>query len=318
MRQTTRPHTPVEAHQRLAILLDDTMATVSEIITSTSATTDTPSDDFKRAVDIAKRLLDTMQAVCTPVSEQTTATKTVPQSRTYATAAREAATKDAEVRTVGPTIPNSSRKTPKSKPKTPPPSDKSAMPSNRLVLRFRDPLKTTLHPLLICEALNMELPRHTQVAGVNFSRGGNLVLHVLAPSSAGLLAEHSGVIARTLDRVLGVKPLAFDLGERWHHIVCHQVPVPHHRRELLTAEIGNELVEWNKVEGGDKDYVSSLVLCPKEDLDKRLFVTIKITLKNEESARRLCSQGIFLFGTHCRVATYRHRRAKARDASIPH
>jgi hypothetical protein len=109
---------------------------------------------------------------------------------------------------------------------TPPLSDKSCLPSTHLVLWFGDLLETSLPPLLICEVLNMELPPHTKIAGVNFSHAGNIMLYVLASSPASLLAEHIGAIAITLGHVLGVIPVAFDLGEHLHYV---KVPVPHYR-----------------------------------------------------------------------------------------
>jgi hypothetical protein len=88
-------------------------------------------------------------------------------------------------------------------------------------------------------------------------------------------------------------------------VVCHHVPVPEDKRESLDDEVNKELIEWNKVEGEGKDYVSSFMLCQKEDLEQRDFVTIRITLKNKETAQCLRSQGTFLFGSHCWVAVYR-------------
>jgi hypothetical protein len=99
----------MEAHQRLALLLDDAMETASEIIISMpAATTDAPSDDLKRVVNIAKCFFDTMQVVCTSNGGQTTATTTMPQSQTYVNVVQEAITKDTQVHFVGPTISNMS------------------------------------------------------------------------------------------------------------------------------------------------------------------------------------------------------------------
>jgi hypothetical protein len=278
------PHALGEAHQWLATLLSDAMAMASELASSTTATSDPSPNDFEKVIDTAKCLLNTLKAVCAPAIGQHAATETAPQGCTYANAAWEAATTDARICMAGPAKPDPSQKKPKSKPKIAPPSSDSSSPSTRLVLRFHKPIKTPPHPSRICEALNEKLPPHTKVAGANFSRTGNLVLHALAPSMASLLAEHSNVIVRTLDRILGVKPLALDLGKRWHHIVCHQVPIPHQKWEVLKAEIGQDLTEWNKVECEDKDYVSSLVLCPQDDLYYRTHITVKITLKKEEMA----------------------------------
>jgi hypothetical protein len=273
-----------------------------------TTTSDPPSEDLETAAKAIQGLLDTMQAIRTPHNGQRVATEVVPQRRTYANAAREAATR---TQSVDHAASDPRRKKPNPKPRShPPPPDKtSAPPATRLIVRLSGPLKRCPHPSQIRSAINKELPPQTRVAGANFSRAGNIVLHTLADTPASLLAEHSEVIAKTLFRELGVEPMSFDVGERWHHVVCHQVPVPGNRRECLSEEIGRELSVWNRVEGGGKDYVSSLALCQKEALSSKNFITVKITLKKEESVQRLRSHGVFLFGSYCRVATYRQRRA---------
>jgi hypothetical protein len=85
--------------------------------------------------------------------------------------------------------------------------------------------------------------------------------------------------------------------------------VPGNSQEHLSEAVGRELSVWNKVEGGGKDYISSLALCQREALRSKNFIMVKITLKKEESVQCLRSHGMFLFGSHCRVATYHQWRA---------
>jgi hypothetical protein len=151
-----------------------------------------------------------------------------------------------------------------------------------------------------------------KVAGVNFTHASHVVLHTVPSSSATLLAEHSDIIVKALKPVLGFDvPLAFDLSEHWHHVACHCVPVPFESRgKPMSLEIGQELVDWNNVEGGGRDFLTSLIICKKKETSRRKFVTLKITVKREETAQHLCSMGIFLFGAHCRVSTYHCRKSK--------
>jgi hypothetical protein len=46
------------------------------------------------------------------------------------------------------------------------------------------------------------------------------------------------------------------------------------------------------------------VLFQKEDYEHGDFVTIWDPWKQEEAAKHLCSQVVFLFGSHCRVSVY--------------
>jgi hypothetical protein len=88
--------------------------------------------------------------------------------------------------------------------------------------------------------------------------------------------------------------------------------VPHDSRgESLTAEIGQELMDWNNVEGGDWDFLTSLIMCQKEKMESSMHVTVRVTVKKEDTARHLCLKGVFIFSTHCRVAVYRRWKTKA-------
>jgi hypothetical protein len=129
-------------------------------------------------------------------------------------------------------------KKPKLKLRTPPfSSDKPVLP-NWLILRFHEPVSNQAHPSHICEALNDILPTHTQVAGVNYSCAGNIVLHAQAPSSAKLSAKHSKTIAKILPLYIGARPISFNIRE--HHVACHHVLVPEDKWESLDDEVNKE------------------------------------------------------------------------------
>lgn len=250
-----------------------------------------------------------------------TATTTVnttvePQSRTYANAARKA------VHTRNPNpdglaMPRPNSKKPRSRPPLPVSETRTQAlpPASRLILRYDTPPAKGPHPYKVRSALNEALPPNTRVAGVNYSRRGHVVLHARAPSSAASLMAHKDTILKVIESQLccGAEP-KLDLGEQWHKVVCHHVPIPRDKQgEKLPQHVGHELARWNDVDGEDRDYLTGMALCQKETLGKRDSLTIRITVKREETAKRLCSMGAFLFGLHCRVSVYRPRRNGAQD-----
>jgi hypothetical protein len=138
------------------------------------------------------------------------------------------------------------------------------------------------------------------------------VLYPQAPCTAALLAEHDRTILTALQPIFGdIDRPSIDIGERWHHVVCHRVPLPHDSRGDTTAvDVGQELAAWNNVDRGGKDYLASFVMCRREEIDAKSVVSVRLTLKREETVRRLCEEGVFLFGSHCRVSVYVPRKAK--------
>jgi hypothetical protein len=76
--QTMRPRSP-EAHTQLTLLLNNAMATATEVISNMTATSDPSSKDLETATTAIQSLLDTMQAMRTPHEGQRIATRIVPQ-----------------------------------------------------------------------------------------------------------------------------------------------------------------------------------------------------------------------------------------------
>jgi hypothetical protein len=142
------------------------------------------------------------------------------------------------------------------------------------------------------------------------------VLYPQAPCTAALLAEHNKAILKALEPMFGdINMPSVDLGERWHHVVCHRVPLPHDSRGDRTAtDIGQELTAWNNVSRRGRDYLASFVMCRSDELAAKQVVSIRLTLKKEETARHLCEEGVFLFGSHCHVSAYIPWKAKILSA----
>jgi hypothetical protein len=314
---TTTTHTSVDVdlYQRLVERLKAATATATALLSDPTATPEPLYDDLMSLGEIFLEFQDPDETAddTATTSDNTTVE---PQSRTYANAARKAV-HTRNPNPDGQATPGPNSKKPRSRP-PPPVSDTrtpALSPASRLILRYDTPPVKPPHPYEVRSALNEALPPNTRVAGVNYSRRGHVVLHARAPSSAASLMAHKDTILKVVESQLrlGVEP-KLDLGERWHKVVCHRVPIPRDKQgERLPQHVGHELARWNDVDGEGRDYLAGMALCQKEVLGKRDFLTIRITVKREETAKRLCSTGAFLFGSHCRVSVYRPRRNGAQD-----
>ena len=138
------------------------------------------------------------------------------------------------------------------------------------------------------------------------------MLYPQAPCTAALLAEHDRTILMALQPIFGdIDRPSIDIGEHWHHVVCHRVPLPHDSQGDRTAvDVGQELAAWNNVDRRGKDYLASFIMCQREEIDAKNTVSIRLTLKREETVRCLCEEGVFLFGSHCHVSVYVLQKAK--------
>jgi hypothetical protein len=60
-----------------------------------------------------------------------------------------------------------------------------------------------------------------------------------------------------------------------------------------------------------KDYQDSFMMCQRDEIMCLTLISVKLTLKREETAQHLCKEGVFLFGSHCQVSVYVPRKAKS-------
>ncbi|KAJ7455760.1 hypothetical protein FB451DRAFT_1515423 [Mycena latifolia] len=199
--------------------------------------------------------------------------------------------------------------------KAPPPPTTSRSAPQRLILRFANSsvIKSVSDPQRLRDSLNDALKGASRLRGVNLSRGGNLVLHTQAPYTAVQLREHEQTI-------WGVVRPYFTLGERdrprfhldkpWQRVVVHRVPV-------TTSSTSRSLVEelrWsNDGIGALADVMGVRDLCSLDGLQKRREglrqgvpqeTSLLLMLLNADVARRFLREGVFLYGSHCRVSVY--------------
>ncbi|KAF7366097.1 hypothetical protein MVEN_00486100 [Mycena venus] len=87
------------------------------------------------------------------------------------------------------------------------------------------------------------------LAGVHWTKGGNLALHPATEiCTAKFLAGQSDIIWLAIRSLLGLaddrpRPV-FDTDERWHSVVFHGVPVPAPREEALQFFTHERVDEW--------------------------------------------------------------------------
>jgi hypothetical protein len=98
-------------------------------------------------------------------------------------------------------------------------------------------------------------------------------------------------------------------------MVCHGVPIPHDSQgDNMASDVGEELATWNNVKRGGKDFLASFIMCRTEEMEtSKHVVSIRITLKKEETAQQLCEDGAFLFGSHCHISVYIPWKAKIQE-----
>jgi hypothetical protein len=168
------------------------MATALEFVSLAATTLDSPPEDFRSTIGLAKHLLNTLQAVYPPVEGPISAARSGQPHKMYATAAMEAATTNTSP--TGQSLPGPQQKKPKPKLNTPSSQRNDNPPTTQLILHFCDLIPKDPHPFHIHETINKILPSHTRVAGVNYTCAHNIVLHALPclPSTVTSSQRHSG------------------------------------------------------------------------------------------------------------------------------
>ncbi|KAJ7284367.1 hypothetical protein C8J57DRAFT_1288213 [Mycena rebaudengoi] len=243
-----------------------------------------------------------------------------PTKTTYATAAK-AATPLAQG---GPTAKPTTKK-PQQKPrlpdKAPPTPTASRSAPQRLILRFSNSsvIKALSDPQRLRDSLNEALNASgaSKLRGVNRSRGGNLVLHTQAPYTAVQLREHEQVIwkvVRPYFSLLEHDRPRFNLDKPWQRVVIHRVPVTDNSP---TRSLVEELRWSNDGTGTQADVMGVRDLCSFEGLQRRKeglqkgvpqVASFMLMLLSTDVARRFLREGVFLYGSHCRVSVYEPKK----------
>jgi hypothetical protein len=132
------------------------------------------------------------------------------------------------------------------------------------------------------------------IAGVQWTRNGNLVLHPATEvCTAKFLAEQDNTIWGAIRPLLRLPKTyscpEFDTDERWHSVVFHGVPVPSDRRaEAFTYAFVDSCVKFGGYQGKLKDFS---VLCRPEDLQTRNSLALRVSLSSEADALHLIKNG---------------------------
>jgi len=101
----------------------------------------------------------------------------------------------------------------------------------------------------------------------------------------------------------------------WHGVVVHGIPAA----PLWVA--------WN---GGGQDIWANLlqdngilaenvkdmrILCREEETELKEQLSLRLMFEDVNLARQVLSDGVFLFGSRCRVSQYRHHKQRNRPRS---
>ncbi|KAJ7325899.1 hypothetical protein DFH08DRAFT_941176 [Mycena albidolilacea] len=165
----------------------------------------------------------------------------------------------------------------------------------RVIIRPVTPLKRPSGGFLhgkIAEALEPLMGRldvlgHAKgslgLAGVEWTRSGNIALHPGTECTSKLLASHCEAIWAV------------------HSVVFHGVPVPLHFGDLYRWDFIDEWVTTSLSQGTLRDHS---VLCRIEDIEQKRTVPLRLSFSSEADAERLIKNGGYIYGTPCRVTCY--------------
>ncbi|KAK6983883.1 hypothetical protein R3P38DRAFT_2577515, partial [Favolaschia claudopus] len=106
----------------------------------------------------------------------------------------------------------------------------------------------------------------------------------------------------------------FNLDKPWQRVVIHRVPVT---TDPSYRSIAEELRWSNEAIGSLGDVMGIRDLCSLEGLKRRREglqqgfaqeTSLMVMLLNADHARRFLREGVFLYGSHCRVSVYEPRK----------
>ncbi|KAJ7185007.1 hypothetical protein C8R46DRAFT_1209193 [Mycena filopes] len=205
------------------------------------------------------------------------------------------------------------RSTPKPQPRTPrPPSRRAAPP--RLIIDMDGAAPGSnlsfIHPDTVCKAINDALPLPARVSAMTFSRVGNIILHPSAPAcTARMLIGHRQLIWKCVQSLLCYKDPDvpdFYTSDPWHKVVAHEV-MPTGERPYF-AELLDEIRDRNDL-SSPTERIGSIRYLTSTGPGPRGY-SIRVDFLEEVDARRFLREGMFLYGSHCRVSRYKPRKRR--------
>ncbi|KAF7317809.1 Na+/solute symporter [Mycena kentingensis (nom. inval.)] len=203
----------------------------------------------------------------------------------------------------------------------------------RLILNFRQSANKPgelVNPQRLCHSLNKSLPTSSVpiLRGINRSGAGNLVLHAAEPFSATYLRDHADTIWDVVKEFFKLSEddaPSFDDDIPWQRLVIHRVPLP--MQDGSDDEGSSERLDVQFRTGharlADPDAIGLREVRPLVangagvDADtgeesECIAVALLLVLEDQDAAREILRDGVFLFGTHCRVSQYVPRKSMRR------
>ena len=138
-----------------------------------------------------------------------------------------------------------------------------------------------------------------------------MVIHTCAPlTTAQLICEESAIQAslRSIKWKGDLLKLTLELDVPWHGVVVHGIPAA----PLWDAwngdgqDIWDNLLRDNGILPGNVKDVR--ILCQDEEAESKEQILLRLMFEDANSACQVLSDGVFLFGSRCRVSQYHHHK----------
>ncbi|KAJ7612319.1 hypothetical protein DFH06DRAFT_151919 [Mycena polygramma] len=164
-----------------------------------------------------------------------------------------------------------------------------------------------LRPLFESEQEGMK----SVIAGVQWTRGGNLAIHPTEElCTAKLLASYSDIIWPAIRPLLKIpgsenhRCPAFDTDDKWHSVVFHSVPIPEPKINAWKHYARDRVEQWVTSPTSHGALRECSILCRPEDIEKKTSVALRLSFSSAADAERLVQKGGYMFGVPCRVSHY--------------
>jgi hypothetical protein len=179
-----------------------------------------------------------------------------------------------------------------------------------LIFRFDlEPRCTRPHPSAVFKAIIAAKPvigSSLTLVGVQWTHSGNLSLNLVGKDGATVPAKDClarvPAIWGAIRVLLGFSNQhacpRVDTGEPWHAVVIHNVPVlPCDEPSFIPAD-------WLEL-GGFRGKVENFsFMCGLDELFKKNYATVRVSLSSYADAELLVEKGALLFGSRCAVSHY--------------
>lgn len=307
-------------HHRLESLLDSALAILTLIRDNApSAAPPTFSSHMTEVLQALLRHTLTPPTSLCPIMDTVLEAQTPqPEPATYAQTAANTATDHVVMPKA--CEPNKIKSPSVSPRLSPPPTPTRSTPVRPdLIFRFDlEPPCTRPHPSTLFKAIGAKpIIGGLTLNGVRWTHSGNLTLNLVGkggdPAPAKDCLARVPAIWGAIRVLLGFSKQhacpRVDTGEPWHSVVIHNVPV------LARDEPSLIPADWLEM-GGFRGKVENFsFMCSFDELFKKKFASVRVSLSSHADAELLVEKGALLFGSRCAVS---HYVAKPRERTPPH